>query len=78
MTTKITAYLDSDMYRIFQLRATEMGRSVSSLLNEAMCTQLNDDLQDINSIRSRLAKKEQSLSYETALKALKRSKLLDS
>ena len=71
MTTKATIYLDSDMYKTFKLRAVEAGQSVSSLLNEAMRSQLDEDFDDINSIRSRLAKKEKPLSYETALKELK-------
>lgn len=59
------------MYKTFKLRAVEAGQSVSSLLNEAMRSQLDEDFDDINSIRSRLAKKEKPLSYETALKELK-------
>lgn len=53
MTTKATIYLDSDMYRTFKLRAVDTGQSVSALLNEAMRAQLNEDLSDITTIRSR-------------------------
>jgi hypothetical protein len=39
-------------------------------MNEALQAQLSEDLQDITSIRSRLALKEKPLSYEEALKEL--------
>ena len=73
MTTKATLYLDSDMYKTLKLRAVDTGQSISSLMNEALRGQLNEDLDDITSIRSRLAKKEQPLSYEAALKELQQN-----
>ena len=73
MTTKATLYLDSDMYKTLKLRAVDTGQSISSLMNEALRAQLNEDLEDITSIRSRLAKKEQPLSYEAALKELQQN-----
>ncbi len=76
MTTKATLYLDSDMYKTFKLRALETGQSVSALLNEAMQAQLSEDLEDITSIRSRIAKKEKPLSYEAALEELKYAGLI--
>ena len=71
MTTKATLYLDSEMYKTFKLRAVESGQSISSLLNEAMSAQLSEDLDDIKTIRTRLAKNEKPLSYEAALEELK-------
>lgn len=76
MTTKATIYLDSELYKTFKLRAVDTGQSVSSLLNDAMKAQLNEDLDDISSIRSRLAKKEKALSYEAALEELKHEGLI--
>jgi hypothetical protein len=76
MTTKATIYLDTDLYKTFKLRAVDTGQSVSSLLNDAMKAQLNEDLEDISSIRSRLAKKDKALSYETALEELKNDGLI--
>ena len=73
MTTKATLYLDSDMYKTLKLRAVDTGQSISSLMNEALQAQLNEDLDDMTSIRSRLAKKEQPLSYEAALKELQQN-----
>ena len=73
MTTKATLYLDSDMYKAIKLRAVDTGQSISSLMNEALQGQLNEDLDDITSIRSRLAIKEQPLSYEAALKELQQN-----
>lgn len=71
MTTKATLYLDSNMYKTLKLRAVETGHSISALMNEALQAQLSEDLADIQAIRSRLAKKETPLTYETALAELK-------
>jgi plasmid stability protein len=71
MTTKTTLYLDSDMYKTLKLRAVETGQSVSALMNEALQAQLNEDLEDITTIRGRMARKETPLSYEAALRELK-------
>jgi hypothetical protein len=73
MTTKATLYLDSTMYKTLKMRAVESGQSISGLMNEALRAQLAEDLEDINSIRSRLSKNEKPLTYEDALKELKSS-----
>ena len=73
MTTKATLYLDTDMYKTLKLRAVESGVSVSSLMNEALQAQLSEDLEDITSIRSRLAKNEKPISYEAALQQLQKN-----
>ncbi len=61
------------MYKTLKLRAVETGSSISALMNEALQAQLSEDLEDINSIRLRLAKKQQPLSYEAALKELQQN-----
>ena len=76
MTTKATLYLDSKMYKALKMRAVETGQSISGLMNEALQAQLAEDLDDITTIRSRLAKKEAPLSYESALEELKSSGVL--
>ena len=73
MTTKATLYLDASMYKALKLRAVETGQSLSSLMNDALQAQLSEDLEDITSIRDRLAKQETPLSYEAALKELHRN-----
>ncbi len=73
MTTKATLYLDSTMYKTIKMRAVETGQTISGLMNEALQAQLSEDLEDINSIRSRQSKKEKPLTYEDALKELKAS-----
>jgi hypothetical protein len=73
MTTKATLYLDSKLYKTLKLRAVETGQSISGLMNEALQAQLAEDLEDITTIRSRLAKKEKPLTYEAALKELQKS-----
>ena len=73
MTTKATLYLDSTMYKTLKMRAVETGQTISGLMNEALQAQLSEDLEDINSIRSRLIKHEKPLTYEGALKELQAS-----
>ncbi len=73
MTTKATLYLDSQLYKTLKLRAVESGESISALMNEALQAQLSEDYEDIEAIRTRLAKREQPLSYEAALKELKKN-----
>jgi hypothetical protein len=76
MTTKATLYLDSKMYKALKMRAVETGQSISGLMNDALQAQLAEDLDDITTIRSRLAKKEAPMSYESALQELKTSGVL--
>lgn len=73
MTTKTTLYLDTQMYKALKLRAVETGQSVSALMNEALQAQLAEDLEDINTIRQRQAKREKPLSYEQALAELQKN-----
>jgi hypothetical protein len=46
------------MYKTLKMRAVETGQTISGLMNEALQAQLAEDLEDISSIRTRLAKKE--------------------
>lgn len=64
------------MYKTLKMRAVETGQTISGLMNEALQAQLAEDLQDITTIRSRVAKKETPLSYENALKELQASGIL--
>ncbi len=73
MTTKATLYLDSTMYKTLKMRAVETGQTISGLMNDALQAQLAEDLDDINSIRTRLSRKETPLTYEAALKELQNS-----
>lgn len=61
------------MYKTLKMRAVETGQTISGLMNDALQAQLSEDLEDINSIRSRLANKEKPMTYEDALKELKKS-----
>lgn len=61
------------MYKTLKMRAVETGQSISGLMNDALQAQLSEDLEDISTIRSRLAKKEKPLTYEGALIELQAS-----
>ena len=76
MTTKATLYLDSTMYKTLKMRAVETGQTISGLMNEALQALLAEDLEDIDTIHSRLAKNETPLSYQEALKELRACGLL--
>jgi hypothetical protein len=76
MTTKATLYLDSTMYKTLKMRAVETGQTISGLMNEALQAQLAEDLDDIQAIHTRLAKHEEPLSYEAALRELQKSGIL--
>lgn len=58
------------------MRAVETGQTISGLMNEALQAQLAEDLDDIQTIHSRLEKHEEPLSYEAALKELQKSGIL--
>jgi len=64
------------MYMTLKMRAVETGQTISGLMNEALQAQLAEDLDDIQTIHSRLTKHEEPLSYESALKELQKSGIL--
>lgn len=74
MTTKATLYIDEKLYRAYKIKAAETGQPVSALVTEAMRAQLDEDLDDIQSIRARA--KDPTESYEQFLKGLKKDGLI--
>jgi hypothetical protein len=72
--TKATLYLEDKTYRAYKIRAAETDQTISELVNDAIQSQLDQDLTDIDSIRSRLS--EPTESYEEFIRELKNDGLI--
>jgi hypothetical protein len=66
-----TVYFDPDLHRALRLKAAETDRSLSELVNEAVRLTLAEDAEDLAAFEERAA--EPSISFDEAIKALKRS-----
>ena len=74
METKVkrsTIYLDSKLHRALKVKAAELDRTISDLINEAVSQILAEDYEDLKAFEDR--KKEPSLDFETVLKEQKSS-----
>ena len=69
MMKRATVYFDADIHKALKMKALEADQSISCLVNEAVRTALEEDLEDLNDIE--LRKREKTFSYETFLKELK-------
>ena len=66
---RATVYFDEDIHKALRIKALEAEQSISCLVNEAVRTSLDEDLEDLTDIE--LRKREKTVSYETFLKELK-------
>jgi len=64
-------YLDSKLHRALKIKAAELDRTISDLINEAVRQILAEDYEDLKAFEDR--RKEPSLDFETVLKELKSS-----
>jgi hypothetical protein len=60
---KSNALLDSTLYKTLKLRAVEVDQTISGRINKSLQAQLIDDLEDVQSVHSRLASNEKLFSY---------------
>ncbi len=74
MSKRTTIYLDSKLLHAMKIKAVQMGKSVSDLVNEAVRISLKEDAADLAAVRDRVA--EPSRAYEAVLKDLKKDGLL--
>lgn len=72
--TKTTLYLEDKTYRAYKIKAAETDQTLSQLVNDAVNAQLEQDLEDIKSLRSR--HKDQTESYEDFLIGMKQDGLI--
>ena len=66
---RATIYFDQHLYRALRLKAAEIERTISDLVNEAVRMRLAEDAEDIAAFDERA--NERSLRFEHALKDLK-------
>lgn len=67
---RATVYFDSELHRALRLKAAEMDRSLSDLVNEAVQLSLADDAEDLAAFKQR--SREPNLPFEDVVKDLKR------
>ena len=68
---RTTIYFDQLLYRALRLKAAEIERSVSDLVNEAVRHRLSEDAEDLAAFDERAD--EPDLKFEEVLMDLKRS-----
>lgn len=69
-TKRTTVYLDPDLHKALRLKAAEISRSVSELVNDAVKEALAEDAADIIAFEER--EKEPLISYDEMVKRLKK------
>ena len=69
MMRRATVYFDEDLHKALRIKAVESDRSLSDLVNDAVRSALDEDLDDLSTIEERKA--EASVSYQVFLKELK-------
>ena len=70
LTKRATIYLDPRLHRALRLKSVETSRSMSDVVNDAVRTSLAEDADDLEAFERRA--KEPTVSFEQALKELKR------
>lgn len=71
---RTTIYLDDSLHKALKLKAIELEKSVSELLQEVIKHHLAEDLRDMSLIKKR--KHEKEISYDAFLESLKKDDLL--
>jgi hypothetical protein len=66
---RTTIYLNTSIHKILKLKSAETDRSISDIVEEAVCDELSLDREDLQTFEQR--KKESTISYETLLNELK-------
>lgn len=69
-TKRATVYFDQDLHRALRLKAAEVDRSVSDLVNEAVKLTLAEDAEDLAAFELRA--KEPDLPFESVVQDLRR------
>ena len=69
-TKRTTIYLDPDLHKALRLKALELSRSVSDLVNDAVKECLSEDAEDIAVFEERI--KEPLIPFDEMVKRLKK------
>ena len=67
---RATIYFDSRIHKVLKLKSAETGRSISEIVNDAVCYEMELDREDLKAFKDR--EKEKTVSYEDMLKDLKK------
>lgn len=67
---RATVYFEPEIHRALRLKAAEIGRSMSDLVNEAVQLSLAEDADDLTAFDDRV--NEPNLPYEAVVKDLKK------
>ena len=67
---RATVYLDPDLHRALKLKAAATDRSISDVVNQAVCLSLADDAEDLAAFEERVS--EPSIDFDEFVQALKR------
>ncbi len=70
MSKRATIYFEEELHRALRLKAAEVDRSVSELVNEAVRQSLAEDFEDLSALADRV--REPDLSFEAVVRELKR------
>ena len=70
LTKRATIYLEPELHRAVRMKAAEIEKSVSDLVNAALRQSLAEDADDLAAFRSRA--KEPNLDFEAVVKDLRR------
>ncbi len=68
---KATIYIDNELFRALRLKAIDVERTLSELVNDAVRFSLSEDAADLDAIRTR--KREKTFSYAEVLASMKRN-----
>ncbi|OGQ34259.1 MAG: CopG family transcriptional regulator [Deltaproteobacteria bacterium RIFCSPHIGHO2_12_FULL_43_9] len=68
---RATIYFDPELHKALRLKAADLDSSISDLVNDALKAYFREDAEDLTAIEKR--KNEPSLSFEEALRQLKKS-----
>ena len=68
-TKRATVYIERELHKALKLKAVEVERSISELINDAVRQSLDEDSEDLNAFEERAHEK--SIPFEQALKKLK-------
>jgi len=67
---RATIYFDPELHRALRIKAAELDRPISEIVNNAVKTALAEDVEDLSSFEERL--KEPNLIFEELVKDLKK------
>ena len=72
LSKRSTVYLDPELHQALKIKSLETNYSISEIINDALKSQLSEDEEDLSAFRAR--KKEKSVSFESFVSKIKKSR----